>query len=72
MIPNGVKLALLVKAASRGDVNLAADYGLYPCLFGSLVEINCTVHNAVVGYGNGCLPQLGRTPDKVVYTARAV
>jgi len=47
----------LVEPALRGHVELAADDGLDPRLVGLLVEVDGTVHVAVVGDGHGGHPE---------------
>ena len=53
-----VQLVHLVKPGAGRHVQLAADDGLDPRLFGGLVEIHAAVHDAVVGDGHRGLAQL--------------
>ena len=63
----GVKLMLLVQTGAAGHIHLAADDGVNPFRFTGAVEVNDTVHGAVVGDGAGGLPhlfdQLGQVTD---------
>ncbi len=67
-----VQLVDLIKAAAGGNVQLTADDGLDPGLFGGLVEIHAAVHHAVVGDGNGGLSQLLHPLHQRAQTAGAV
>ena len=67
-----VQLVDLVKAAAGSHVQLAADDGLDPGLFGGLVEIHAAVHDAVVCNGNGGLSQLLHPLHQRAQTAGAV
>ena len=58
--------------APSGDVDLAADDGLDPGGFGRFIKVNAAVHHAVVGDGNGGLPQLLDPIHDAVNAARAV
>ena len=42
---------IATEVAIGGKVNLAADNGLYPCLYGCQVELNGAIHSAMVSYG---------------------
>ena len=53
-----VDAVLLAEALTRRDIDLAADNGLYPLGAAGLVKRDGAVHNAVVGYRDGALPQL--------------
>ncbi len=46
-----------VQAASRRNIDLAADNRLDACLFRRLIEIDYAIHHAMVRYGDGILPK---------------
>ena len=56
----GVVIDLMhpVGELAPGQIHLAADDGLDARGLGGFVKIDTAVHNAVVGYGDGGLPQL--------------
>ena len=58
--------------APSGNVDLAADDGLDPGGFGGFIKVNTAVHHAVVGDGNGRLPQFFDPIHDAVNAARAV
>ena len=58
--------------APAGDIDLAADDGLDPGGFGGFIKVNTAVHHAVVGDGNGGLPQLLDTIHNAVNAACTV
>ena len=58
--------------APSGDVDLTAYDGLDPGGFGGLIKIDAAVHHAVVGDGNGGLPQFFDPIHDAVNAARAV
>ena len=50
-----VERLLLIKAGSRSNIDLAADYRMYTARARLLIKFNRAVHNAVVGYCNAFL-----------------
>ena len=48
-----VQIKGVVKSAPWGNIHLTADYGLYPLFFASTIKVYYTVHNTMVGNGNG-------------------
>ena len=67
-----VQLVDLVKAAAGRHIQLTADDGLDPGLFGGLVEIHAAVHDTVIGDGNGGLSQFLHPLHQRAQTAGAV
>ena len=67
-----VQAVLLLRAAARGDIDLAADDGLDPLGDAGLIEVHRAVHDAVVGDGEGGLPQLPGALGNPVDAAGAV
>ena len=53
-----VNAVLLAVHTARRDIDLAPDYRLYAAVNAGLVKRDRTVHHAVVGNGEGGLPQL--------------
>ena len=62
----------LVRHCARRDVDLTADYWLYPRLLARLIKCDGPVHNAVIRHGEGRLPQLLCALGYLIYAARAV
>ncbi|MBA7714938.1 hypothetical protein ES703_123971 [subsurface metagenome] len=63
---------ITAKAAVGSDINLTADDGLYPHLFGSQVELNSAIHNPMVGYRQAVHPQLPRLRYQLGNSAHAI
>ena len=55
-----------------GDVGLHPDYWLYADFLCRLVELDCTVEVAVVGQGDGWLPEFLRPIDHIAQSAETV
>jgi hypothetical protein len=47
--------AVLVQSATGSHVGLAADDRFHPGIFRFTIELDCTEHVAVIGYGDGWL-----------------
>ena len=58
MVRLPVERVHLVKTRSGRDIDLAADDGLHARCLRRLVKVDRAVHHAVVGDGDGVLPQL--------------
>jgi hypothetical protein len=55
-----------------GNVAFHADYWLYPNFFGRLVKLDRAVEVAVVGQGNGWLPEFFRPIDHIAQSAETI
>ena len=67
-----VDAVLAARALARGDVDLAADYGLYARGAAGAVKVDGAVHDAVVGYGEGAEAELLRALGEGVDAAGPV
>ena len=72
MIRLAVERVLLIKARARRDIDLAADDRLHARGFRRAVEVDHAVHVAVVGDGDGLLPDLLHARHDVADAARTV
>ena len=72
MVGGGIQPVDLIEAGAGGNVDLAADDGADAGFFTFLVEIDGSVHHAVVGDGNGGLPQRFGTGNQPLDAAGAV
>ena len=68
----GIKFVDLVKAAAGCDIYFAADDGMDSFSFASPIEINGTVHCAVVGDSHRRLTQFFYAFGKITDAARTV
>ena len=57
MVGGGIQPVDLIEAGAGGHIDLAADDGADALLFALLVEIDDTVHDTVIGDGDGGLAQ---------------
>ena len=62
----------LVEPGAGSHIDLAADDRLNACLFGCLVKIHTAIHCAMIGNGNGGLPQLLHPVENFIDPAGAV
>ncbi len=52
MVTLTVKPVHLVKSRTLGDVYLTSDYAVYARFVAGFIEVDGTVHNAVIGHGD--------------------
>ncbi len=67
-----VELGVFVAHAAAGQVGFDADDGFDACFFGGTVKFEGAIHRAVVGEGDGRLPQFRRSPHQIIHPAQPV
>ena len=70
-VPFAARIGAVMPGARR-DIDLAADDRMDAALFGGAVKVDCTVHHAMVGDGNGGLAELGDAVHQLLNAARPV